>query len=147
MESTKRGEIYNRARAKQLINFNGLVYGTITPTDIDGLLDFHGKCFVFIEAKYKDTPLPNGQRRALETIVRALNKPAICIVATHSIEAHDDIDMANCLVREYFENGRWQTTKDIYRVKRMVDEFVGKYAPECLHLTDSRQVGFVGFNA
>lgn len=129
-----RGEIYSRERARQINNFNGLIYGNITPTDVDGLIDFHGKCFVFIELKYLDSELPFGQKLALERIINSLKKPSICIVASHAMQTRYDVDVKTCQVREYFFSGKWHTPKETYNVKRMIDEFVFKYAPECLHL-------------
>lgn len=136
-----RGVIHNRNRAKQIINFGGLLYGNITPTDIDGSIDFHGKCLVFIEYKYRDTPLPAGQRLAFERIASGRSEPSIFIVASHNIYNPDqDIDGATSLVREYFFSGKWRVPREQYSVKRMIDEFVGKHAPECLFLREDRNV-------
>lgn len=137
MEST-RGEIYNRQRAKQINNFNGLSYGKITPTDIDGLLDMHGKCAILIEMKYKDAPLPFGQKLALERVVSNSKVASICIVAAHDLPVDLDVPVADCIVREYFYHGKWHEPKEQYTVKRMCDEFVAKHAPECLHLNGDR---------
>ena len=49
----KRGKIGNRRRALQIRDFTGLRWGNITPTDIDALIDFGDKVFVFIEVKKK----------------------------------------------------------------------------------------------
>lgn len=135
MENT-RGQIYNRNRAKQVVNFNGLIYGNITPTDIDGLIDFHNKCFVFMELKYKDAPLPDGQRIAIENVIKSQGKPSIGIVASHDMPADRDINAVDCRVREIFYHGKWHVVKQSYSVKRMIDRFVDKYAPECLHINE-----------
>ena len=45
----ERGVITNRARARQIRDFSGLQIGTITPTDLDGLIEFHDECFIFCE--------------------------------------------------------------------------------------------------
>ncbi len=111
------------------------MYGNITPTDIDGLIDFHGKCFVFIELKYKDSPVPFGQKLAIENVLKSLNKPAIGIVASHDMPTDRDVDVKACLVREYFYKSNWHVPRDPYNVKRMIDEFVGRHAPECLRMS------------
>lgn len=129
-----RGEIHNRDRAKQLINFSGLRYGTITPTDIDGQIEFHGKCFVYIELKYKDTPIPDGQKKALMQDVDNHNKPTILIIGTHNIPPERDIDASICVVREYYSKGKWYKPKKSFTIKKLIDEFIYRYAPECLHL-------------
>ena len=38
-----RGATTYKERAKQGRDFTGLRYGNITPTDIDGLIEYHGK--------------------------------------------------------------------------------------------------------
>lgn len=129
-----RGEIHNRACAKQLINFNRLRYGTITPTDIDGQIEFHNKCFVYIELKYRDTPIPDGQKMALMRDIDSHNKPTILIIGAHDIPPERDIDASICIVREYYSRGKWYKPKKPLTVKRMIDEFLSRYAPECLHL-------------
>jgi len=40
-----RGKIEHRDRARQIRDFSNLRYGNITPTDIDGLIEYQNKCF------------------------------------------------------------------------------------------------------
>ena len=47
-----RGAIMHAERAKQLNDFNGLQYGNITPTDIDGVIDYKDRAMVFLEIKF-----------------------------------------------------------------------------------------------
>ena len=111
----QRGEIKNRKYAAQLRNFSGLVYGTngtITPTDIDGLIEYEDKCFVFIEAKYEGAELPYGQRLALERLVDSLDKPSVLFIANHC--SKDDIDMAATWVTDYYYLGEWIQVKPVY---------------------------------
>jgi hypothetical protein len=130
----QRGVIHYRQRSRQIVNFAGLIYGKITPTDIDGAIDFKNKCAVYIEYKYRDTPIQYGQRIFLERQVQNSNKPAICIVARHNMPQERDIDGAQAVVSEYFTGKAWHVPKSQYTVKRMIDEFVAKHAPECLIL-------------
>ena len=65
---TEPGIFRNREYAKQLKSFSGLRFGKITPTDIDGFLDFGNNVYVFIETKHGDAPLPYGQKLALERL-------------------------------------------------------------------------------
>jgi hypothetical protein len=69
--SAERGVIQNKARAKQLFSFKDLQrMRNITPTDIDGLIDYNGRAFVYLEGKYgRDKKLEQGQRMALEHVV------------------------------------------------------------------------------
>ena len=50
-----------RERAKQIIDFTGLQWDTITPTDIDGLIEYKNKAMVFMEFKHNDAQMPKGQ--------------------------------------------------------------------------------------
>lgn len=124
-ENAQRGSIAYRGRAKQLIDYSGLKYGRVTPTDIDGLIEYHDRCFVLYEFKYRDTELPIGQRIALERIVDNLNKPAILIVAEHDTGTRADIQADVCKVREYYYNGRWEYCH--ITVKELTDMFIHKY--------------------
>ena len=117
----ERGSIYNRDRAKQLNNFSGLRYGTITPTDIDGLIEYNNKAYILIEIKYKNNECPNGQRIALERLTDDLQKTGkdtICIIGTHEIENPEiDVDVATTKAIMYRRNKKWHkcdtTTKEI----------------------------------
>ena len=43
MNDETRGKIRNVCYAEQIIDFSSLCFGTITPTNIDGYMDFWGK--------------------------------------------------------------------------------------------------------
>ena len=45
----ERGVIHNRERGAQIRDYSGLRFGNITPTDIDGFMDFGGRVFVVFE--------------------------------------------------------------------------------------------------
>jgi hypothetical protein len=117
-----RGKIYNRAYAAQVNDFSGMRWGNITPTDMDGLIEYHNKCFIFIETKFMDKPLPYGQKLAFERLVDSLNKPGILIVTTHN--GSGDIDMKSTKIREYYWQGKWYPGLDI-QLKCFVDFFIG----------------------
>lgn len=118
----ERGVIRNRDAALQIRNFSGLRYGNITPTDIDGMIEYHNRGYVLIETKYGDSELPQGQRLALERITDDLRKPSVAIVASH--ESTGDIDVANAIVRELRYQRKWHTTATQYTVRQIVDRFV-----------------------
>lgn len=108
---SNRGAIRNRDHARQLKDFSGLRYGKITPTDIDGFMDFGGRLFVVIEGKHAGASLQYGQRLALERLVDACHLPphriAVCIIVDHYEDVDQDVDYANCVVRSMRWNGRW----------------------------------------
>ena len=120
-----RGIIQNRKYAKQINNFSGLRVKNITPTDIDGFIDFGNKKFVFIEMKYRGAKLPYGQRLALERLIDSCNKDAVLIIAQHDTES-GDIDVANSIVREYRYKKKWTTQFKVITVYDAVLKFLEK---------------------
>lgn len=137
----ERGDIFNRGRAQQQNKFSGLRYGNITPTDIDGLIEYHNRAYIFIEVKYLDACLPFGQKLALERLVKDLGKagkPAIAIVAEHNIHNVDeDVPAAECRVREFYlcSYREWRPPKRSVKVKELIDSFIdlhvnGKKEPQ-----------------
>jgi hypothetical protein len=120
-----RGKIRNREYASQIRDFSGLRYGKITPTDIDAFLDFSNKLFVFIETKHAGSPLPYGQRLALERICTACNKGGIYSVilfAEHLTQ--QDIDVAVLPVVQYFDGNKWHPPKKQITVKQAIDSLL-----------------------
>lgn len=101
-------------------DYSGLRFRNITPTDIDGFVEYRNKAYIFLELKYGDAPLPPGQRLALERLCDDLQKrkPTLLIVATHH-SAHEDIDAARATIAEFRYKGRWRmrrgTVKDLMR--------------------------------
>lgn len=124
--------INSRTRARQLIDFKGLEYGTIRPTDIDALIEYNNQAYVFIETKYRDTELPHGQRLALERLTHDLalqGKPTITIIAEHTIEnPEQDIILAETKARSYKHNqNHWHYCT--LTVKQLIDNFLDHTAP------------------
>lgn len=107
----ERGVIRNREHAQQLRDFSGLKFHKITPTDIDGFVEFGDRLFVFIEAKYNNATLPYGQKLALQRLCDACHNPphryAIVLVAKHETKA-GDVDYANAVVTETRWKGNWR---------------------------------------
>lgn len=112
MNITQPGVIRHRTRSLQVNDFRNLRYGKITPTDIDGALEFNGKLFIFIEAKFIGTPIGRGQELFLERITDSLTfKPqrfAYAIIADHHHPSDEDVDFSNMTVRTIRQNGRWK---------------------------------------
>ncbi len=122
-----RGVINNRKAATQVKNFAGLRYERITPTDIDGYLEFRNICHVLIETKHGTTELPFGQRLALERMCDDLNfaKPGrvILILTSHNSEDTEDIDMAAAKVIEVRWNGKYYK-RNGETTKQCIDKFL-----------------------
>ena len=123
----RRGEIVHRDRAGQVIDYSGLRIRKITPTDMDGLIEYNNHCFIFIEYKGVGIELPLGQSLALERLVAALTKPAILLHAEHSTPVEQDIDGANARVIRYYFDNQWRKCKKAHTVSAMVARFIDKY--------------------
>ena len=128
MNDDQRGRIIHRERAKQLRDFRGLRFRNITPTDIDGLIEYQNKAYIFIEVKCVGVELPYGQKLALERLCDDLQKtkPTIIIVCQHNTPSETDIDVAIAGVVAYRTNGMWRNISGI-TVKQMIVKFLEKY--------------------
>lgn len=121
---TPRGVVRSEERARQLLRFDGMEFGTITPTDIDGLIEYRNKCYVFYEAKYNGSGIPCGQRLAIERICNDLQKtkPAIALLVTH--ESDGDIYLADTLVEAWYHKGEWHLEGRTHNAKEFTDSFI-----------------------
>ena len=120
----ERGAIRNRQRAKQLRDFTGLRWGKITPTDVDGGVEFGDKLFVFMEAKSNGAAMPFGQCLFLQRTCDAIaetGREAIVLILEHGAGPEDDVDYASCLVTEYRYNGVWQKPAQSTTCKVVID--------------------------
>lgn len=134
---SQRGKIVNKKRRQQIVDYSGLRYKNITPTDIDGVGEFYdmkgyfeirNQVFIFIELKLAGTELSWGQKTAFERLVDALKYPAIFIIAEHDIEdTNEEIPAHLCLVREYKSNGKWYKPKSELTLKELVDKYLLHY--------------------
>lgn len=113
---SNRGTIQNRDRARQIIDFGGIRYGNITPTDIDGLIEFKAiRTYAIFEFKLKGADLPKGQKLALEEMVNDFEKAgkyACLFVCEHNVEdTNQDIVAAETIVTGMYCDGRWRKPK------------------------------------
>ena len=65
----ERGVYRHPARARQLLLFDGMQYGNITPTDIDATIEYKDRARIFVEVKGKSKDVPTGQRLLLQRFV------------------------------------------------------------------------------
>lgn len=123
-----RGKIHNLGRYRQskLVDFSGLRWGNITPTDIDGFIDFGDKLFIYIEFKLKGTEIADGQRLAIERLCdRCVNGgvQTFGIIAEHEItNTSQTIDAAKTIVIKYRCDREWHEVKSKYNAKKFIDE-------------------------
>lgn len=110
MDNSNRGRILCPERASQLIDFSGLRYGMITPTNVDGLIEFKDKLYILLELKLRQTPMKRGQELCFERLCNALtaaNKIAIVIVAEHDTLIGQQISCTDARVRRCYKDGKW----------------------------------------
>lgn len=132
-----RGTYSNPNKGRQLIRFDGMELQddlrTITPTDIDALIDVRNKVLVLFEAKLKGKEVPRGQKLALERIVndaRVAGKNAIAIVCDHEVEdAGTDILLCDSIAREVYEteHQEWRPMRRRMTAKELADFYIGRY--------------------
>ena len=125
---TNRGRIQFPERAKQIIDFSGLRYKSITPTDIDGTIDFRNKGFVFYEFKYENAEMPLGQRIALQRLAddcQNAGKEAVVFLCSHNVkDVRCVVDAANAKVIETYYKGRWKKEDGKKTAKQRTDSFL-----------------------
>lgn len=123
---TERGKIYNADRARQLRDFSTLRYGSITPSDIDAIIDFGNRAFVIIETKVAGTAVPRGQRLLLERMAKHLgagSAAAVVLVAEHNTSPAQVIDVGNCRVVEVY-TGAWRAANGNNTVRQAIGLFL-----------------------
>lgn len=117
--------------------FEGLEYLSgnvqlVPISDVDGILDAHGRGWMFFEIKYKDAPLPDGQRIWLERLVNDTGKqrPSIAVICRH--QGGEKIYLKDCIVTEAYFRGEWHEATKIFTAKDIIDWFLRRNAPEML---------------
>lgn len=130
----ERGVIRNRDWGKQLRDFSSLIFERgITPTDIDAFIEFDNEIFIFIEAKHGGSSMQRGQQLALERLTDAIelndDKHSILIIATHDIPHDKDIELGNCLVSRYRQEGKWNTIGHLgFDVRTVINMFRNRFS-------------------
>lgn len=107
---SERGKIRNKDYASTIRDFSGLRFGNITPTDIDGYIEYKDKAFIFIESKYNESKLPYGQELALVRLVDVcgLNRPTVLFICSYeTLTAEGEIDFAQTKVVKRRYNLVW----------------------------------------
>lgn len=124
-----RGEIKHIARSQQVNSFKNMKYGKITPTDLDALIEYKDKAYIFIEVKHRNAVLPFGQKLALERLVKDTSpkKHSIAIVCEHYQDDTDkQVDLASCTVRELYLSSEnyWRPPSHHMEVKQLTNLFI-----------------------
>ena len=98
-------------RNSQIIDFIGLERRRkITPTDIDGFIDYNGNAFIYFDAKVEGVPVSYGQRKAYENIVHSHIKggnKACAFIFRHNTPHEESVIAKDGIVDEYYWEGKW----------------------------------------
>lgn len=134
-----RGEIENRERFRQIVNFKELTFGpnnNITPTDIDGFIDFDNKLFIVIELKLSGTEMKRGQELAIERLIDNLEcsgKHAVALIAEHEVaDTREDIDVYKCRIVKARVHKEWHSFPEC-DIKSAIEFYLKKYRIYDLH--------------
>lgn len=123
-----RGVIKNMDHVRERADFSGMRFGTITPTDIDGFVEFGDQVFVFIETKHGNAGLPQGQRLALERVCDRVQKSgaeAIVLVLHKKALGNESLtyQIAHLPVTQYRYKGRWIVPSPSITAYQAVEKF------------------------
>ena len=128
---TERGVYKNANRGRQLIRFDGIQYGNITPTDGDVMIEYKNQLWVFGEVKMVGVEVPYGQRLALERLVvdtGKAGKHSIAIIGDHNIrDIMQDVYLAkDVMAREFFstETNLWRPPKRKMSFTQVMDAYI-----------------------
>lgn len=116
------------------MRFDGMQFlDTITPTDIDGVIDVRNQVLVLFEAKYGGKDVPHGQKVALERIVqdaRRAGKHAIAFVVEHNVtDPAQDVFLKDLIIREAYrsETLRWRTPTISMTAKEATELYIRRF--------------------
>lgn len=116
------------------MRFDGFRYGSITPTDIDGVIDYHDFVWVLFEAKLAGKDVPRGQRLALERLIQnayRARKHGIALIIEHEVDdCRKDVYAKDCMVREVYttEKMQWRPPRYPITAKGMADAYINYFA-------------------
>ena len=117
----------NRARAQQIVSFEGMVRrGRLAPTDIDGFQEYNGVLFIYFEGKVISTDMDLGQKMAFEHVCESYYNPdekdykklkhfAWTLVFEHNVPAELDIVAKDQYVTNVYSSiqPEWRTPKSV----------------------------------
>lgn len=106
----ERGVIKNENFAKVINDFSGLQrHRNITPTDIDGFIDYNGNAAILLEGKFSNCEMSLGQQICFQNIANNYLKPLLVIIYDNLYISEDKIDVKNSIVFKvyYNESKKW----------------------------------------
>lgn len=131
-DNDERGKIKYLERYKQLISYEGLRRRrNITPTDIDGFIDYGGVSFVYIDGKLVNKRIDYGQKMAYEHAVDSHSTAGheSCAIIFEHNEPPENIIMAHekIVIWIYYDK-KWS---DVSSTGRTVIETIEAWGKHC----------------
>lgn len=121
-----RGVIRFRDRKRQILSFENLRWGNITPTDIDGFIEYHNRLTILIEVKYGNAVPSYGQKLAITRTVDDIEKSGkkcIAFFCWHNVDdPYQDIIAAKTQVRYAYTGGKWHVGN--CTLQKAIDEVI-----------------------
>lgn len=131
-DEDRRGGIKHLSRYKQLISYEGLKRRrNITPTDIDGFIDYNGVSFVYMDAKLENKTLDYGQKLAYQHVVDShstAGHESCAIIFRHNEPPENIIDAHSSIVSEIYYNSKWS---DVSYTQKTVLQWVESWEQYC----------------
>lgn len=122
-----RGTIQFKGRARQVITYDGMTFNKISPTDVDGLIEYRGKAYIVYEVKYDGAEMSQGQKLALTRMAddfKSAGKEAVLLICEHHNSAQTDVLLADTVVRELYYNGKFHRPQAKRTAKEWTDRFI-----------------------
>ena len=123
----KQSLIKKKSEVRQVVDFTGLQNGKIHPSDIDAVFEFDNEVLILIEVKYRNRPIPLGQKILLERICNSwhTNKSIILKVEHDFGNKNIDIPLYKCIVSASYQHGKWDYKQE---AKTLIDvlNIIGK---------------------
>ena len=121
----------NKEKAKQLVDYSLLFDKNVkmSCSDIDGVVEYKDKCWIFFEVKQGDKELSLGQKIMYERMVNDLSKvkPAILLVCSHNVDNPEEaIQLRETTVREIFYKGKWNKPSSTLNTKDVMNSFISR---------------------
>lgn len=119
--------IKNSNQVKQSIEFTGIEWGKIHPSDIDAVLEFNNELLILIEVKRKGLEIPTGQRLMLERICDSWHtKKSLVLLVWHEFKNDKkDIPLDKCMVNKIYYDKKWKTHES--KLKPCIDKILKKF--------------------
>lgn len=103
--------VKHRDRMRQIICFDGLRFGSITPMDIDMCIEYHDKAVIFCEYKLAGCKMPEGQQLCLRRLaddVQAAGKMGVVLLCEHNVvDTSEDVRAEDAQVTALYYKNKW----------------------------------------